>query len=255
VSLISRNSRGHTLTDVGAEYYKRCLRIIAELDAADALVHDADTTPSGTLRMTAPGVVVRLLLAEVIADFLQQHPLVTIDLLQTDRFLDVVGEGLDLAIRGGKLSDSTLIAVNLHANPRVTVATPSYLEQQGIPQHPDDLTDHNCLVETALRQGNLWSFHHADGDASVRVGGAFRCNELDSIFPVLLAHQGIAVIPAWMAKPYLSEGRLERILTAYEPPAVPMQAVYPKTERVPARVRAFVDFLRERIRESPLFAD
>jgi len=251
VRLLNRTTRQVSLTEAGQAYYERCLRVLEEVAAADDAAAAQQHEPSGRLRINAPTSFGRLHLAGAVADFLSRHPAVEIDLTLEDRQVDLVAEGFDLAVRIARLPDSSLIARRLAPCRLVLCASPAYLAARGTPGSVAELAHHRCLIYAYGAQRNDWRLDGPDGPASVRVGGHFRANNGDVIQELALAGQGIALQPTFMAGPELRRGALVQVLPGYEPPPLAIQAVYPHARLLPARVRAFLDFLAARYAQEP----
>ena len=192
--LLTRTSRELSLTETGSEYYEKCLTILAELDEADAAVRSEAASPKGTLKIAAPIAVARLILAPLMSSFIERYPEIKIDIAANDAHVDLIAQGIDIAIRVKKLEDSSLIARHLFDNPMLIVASPNYLEQNGIPVIPDDLRYHNCIVYSLLTSINVWNFSKHDNKYSVAVQGNFQSSNGDTNLEVALSGVGIAQI-------------------------------------------------------------
>lgn len=250
--LLQRTTRRISLTDVGAAFYERCARILAEVQEAELAVSRLQSAPRGTLRLSAPMSFGRSHLAPAIAEFLQRYPELHIEMDMSDRVVDLVDEGYDLAVRIARLTDSSLIARRLCAAPRVICASPAYLAAHGAPQRPEDLTSHNCLLYSYLSTGDTWYFPTHDGeDTAVHVTGNLRANNGDVLLEGAMAGLGIAAAPAFMAEPALADGRLVEILKPYRHFGAAVHAVYPHNRHLSVKVRAFIDFLAERFAADP----
>lgn len=189
----------------------------------------------------------------MVLKFQAQHPGLAIDLSYSDRFVDLVEEGIDVAIRIGRLNDSSLAARRIGSAARSVIATPAYLKNYGEPKVPQDLSSgHNCLLYAYLSTGNEWTFHGPDGEIRVKVSGNFRSNNGEAIRQWVFADLGIAVSPDWLILKELEDGRLKAILTGYAPPPAEINAVYPSARHVSAKVRAFTEFLRGELQEIPI---
>jgi DNA-binding transcriptional LysR family regulator len=162
-----------------------------------------------------------------------------------------VEEGIDVAIRIGKLNDSTLAARRIGSSTRCVIATPAYLEKHGRPKEPGDLVRHNCLLYAYLSTGNEWTFHGKEGEMRVKVSGNFRANNGEAIRQAVFADLGIAVSPDWLIQRELEQGRLVNILEDFAPPPAEINAVYPSARHVSAKVRAFTEFVREEFQKIP----
>lgn len=250
--LIARTSRTFSLTEVGSDYYERCLPILMEVDEAEASVKSMTSNPVGVLRVTVP---VSFGLRHVIPrlpEFLRTYPNLKLDLMLMDRHVDLIAEGIDVAVRIGILDDSSLLSRRLGDSPRLLVAAKSYLDKHGRPKHPHELKKFDCLVYSLLGTGNIWHFQRQGKAFAVQVEGVFRANNSDAVRQMAVAGIGIMVLPKWMSQPYIKNGELEAILTDYTPRGFPIQAVYPQNRYVPSKVRSFVSFLREAFAGDPL---
>jgi DNA-binding transcriptional LysR family regulator len=246
VKLLSRTSRNSALTQAGAEYYEHCVALLAEMDEVEAQVRSQHAAPQGVLRVTAPVAFGRLVLAPLVSEFLQAYPDIQLDMSLVDKQVDLIAEGMDIAIRARKLEDSSLIARPLFDNPMLLVASPKYITVHGIPEQPVDLTEHNCIVYSLFGTSN-WLFRHGGKEVSVPVSGSFRSDSGDTNLEVALTGLGITQSPFWMVEEHLRNGRLVRLLPDYQPNPVPFNAVYPHNRYVPLKVRCFIDFLKMKI--------
>jgi DNA-binding transcriptional LysR family regulator len=242
--LLQRTTRTLRLTDVGQAYYEHCARIVAEAEQAELAVTRMQTAPHGLLRVMAP--LTFSFLGPIVAEFLKRYPEVQLELVCTDRSVDLVQEGFDLAVRAGRLADSSLIARKLGNVERVVVAAPSYLEERGAPKSPKELERHDCLVFGAGMEGNVWTLHSGNKSVQVSVRARLVVNEPDMLRAVALAGSGIALLPILPSATDLVTGRLRRILPDWSSSGAPVHAVYPSTRHHSPKVMAFVDFLRER---------
>lgn len=254
VRLMQRTTRALTLTEEGRSYYSHARALLDAVDEA-ALAVRPDTAARGLLRIAAPLAFARLHLMPRMARFLADHPDLRTDWVLGDRPVDLVEEGVDLAIRIGRVADQGLIARKIGQMRRVTVARPDYFARAGRPRHPTDLTAHDCIVYTGLATVDEWHFSGPDGaPIAVRVSGRVRVNASEGMRSALLEGLGLAVCPTWLFTDEIATGRLEQVLAEYEPAALPIQAVYPSRRLVPPRVRAFVDYLVTEFRADPRLA-
>jgi DNA-binding transcriptional LysR family regulator len=248
VRLLQRTTRVLTLTDEGRSYYVHARGLLDAVEEA-ALAVRPDAAVRGTLRVAAPLAFARLHLMPRMARFLDDHPDLRTDWVLGDRPVDLVEEGVDLAIRIGRVTDQGLIARKIGMMRRVTVARPDYFARAGRPEHPADLTLHDCIVYTGLATVDEWHFTDPDGaPITVKVSGRVRVNASEGMRSALLEGLGLAVCPTWLFTDEIETGLLERVLINYEPAALSIQAVYPSRRLVPPRVRAFVDYLVEEFR-------
>ncbi len=254
VRLLNRSSRAVTLTDDGRAFYAQAMRALEAITEAESSVGRRHAQPAGLLRLGTPVAFGRLHVAPRIPLFLARHPEVAVDLSMNDAFVDLVGEGLDLVVRVGRLEDPSLVARRIGITRRVTVASASYLEQRGVPATPADLGQHDCVVYTRLATGNRWHFNGPDGPITVVVHGRFRADNSEAVREAVINGAGIAVIPVWLFTDEISTGRVRIILDAFEPSVLPIHAVYASRRQVPAKVRAMIDFLAAAFAASPLLS-
>ncbi|WP_175715592.1 LysR family transcriptional regulator [Burkholderia ambifaria] len=249
VRLLHRTTRQQTLTDDGAQFHAQVLRILAEVERAETLMSDRRGTVGGVLRVTAPGELGRLRIAPLIAAFQRRHPELTVQLMLTDAIVDLLAHDIDVAVRIGSLADSTMIARELAPNHRVLCASPGYVAAHGLPAEPAELRAHRCIVMGDQPRAE-WRFDGAQGTVAVEVTAALLTNDGGAARTLALEGAGIALKSIWDVGADLDAGRLIRVLPAFAAPAAPLHAVYPGGRHVPLRVRAFVDFLREQLRDA-----
>lgn len=252
VKLMMRTSRDHSLTEAGAEFYEKCVAILAELEEAESDARSRVASPRGLLRVTTAFPLGRLLIAPLLTDFLSRYPEIKLDLALSDSHVDLTREGFDIAIRAQKLQDSSMNARELFKNPMFLIASPSYLKQHGVPRTPEELVDHNCIVYSELSTQKSWHFTHENNDISVQVNGNFQCDNGDTILTAAVAGVGFAVLPYWMIKSHLDAGELQVVMSDFQPSTLPVNAVYPHSRYLPLKVRCFIDFLIEEFARSPL---
>ncbi len=243
--LLNRTTRRLSVTDAGAAFHARAARILAEADEAEAEVSRLQAVPRGLLRVNAPVTFGINHLGPLLPAFLARYPELSVDLVLNDRFVDLVEEGFDLAIRIADLDDSSLIARRLCASDRILVAGPDYVAARGLPRTPDDLADHTCLLYSLLRRSGEWTLRHASGtEARVRVsGGALRANNGDVLRQATLDGLGITMMPTFIVGADLAAGRLVRVLPEWGDATGAVHAVWPAGRFTAAKVRAFVDML------------
>ncbi len=249
--LLNRTTRSLSLTPAGQTYFERARAILADVEEAEQAVAELGRDPRGLLRVNAPMSFGTLHLAPAVADFMSRHPNVELDLELTDRFVDLVEEGWDIAVRIGRLRDSSLIARRLAPSRLVTVASPAYLARMGTPERPEDLTRHECLLYTTPSNPSVWPFRVEGEVRSVRVQGRMRVNNGDAILEAVRAGLGLAVLPTFMTHADLRSGRLVTVLDSYEAADFAIHAVWPHHRHLSPKVRAFVDFLAERFGPAP----
>ncbi len=249
--LLNRTTRHLSLTDAGRAYLDQCRRILADVEEAESSVSRLGTELKGVLRINAPMSFGIRHLARQVADFLVLYPEIEIEMSMTDRFVDVVDEGFDLAVRIGRLPDSSLVARKLATARFAVCASPDYLARHGEPASPADLAEHQCLVYTNLATADAWQFQGPEGNIPVRIGGRFRVNNGDAILEAALQGVGLAILPTFIAGQDLQAGRLQTVLTEYGQPEPGIYAVYPHNRHLSAKVRMFVDFIKKRFGPKP----
>lgn len=247
--LIARSTRQLSLTDEGQRYYQQCRDILAAIDNAEHSFQTGREAVAGPLRVASSVSFGRLQLAPRLRGFLQVHPQVSVDLQLSDQNVDLLSEGVDVAIRIGELKDSNLIARQIGLTRRLTVASPAYLAQHPGPQTPEELAQHNCLLFTLLKQVDTWSFD--DGRYSVQVRGNVHSNNSEAIREMVLSGLGISLSPSWLYREDIDAGRVVQIMPKHTPSSLPIYAVFPANRRQSARVRTFVDFLAEAFAQDP----
>jgi DNA-binding transcriptional LysR family regulator len=250
--LLHRTTRALTLTEAGRGYFEQATRILGDLAEANASVGELQAAPRGRLRVSAPMSFGFLHLAPAVPDFLDRYPEVELELMMNDRFVDLVDEGFDMAVRIGKLEDSSLVARRL-APARLTVcAAPAYLEKRGIPASPDQLKAHECLCYSNVGMAQEWRFVRADGRPwPVEVRGRLHANNGDALRAAALRGFGLAVLPAFLVGGDFQSGALVSVLQEFLPRDSAVHAVYPHARHLSPKVRAFVDFLAERFGPVP----
>ncbi|MDP3670468.1 MAG: LysR family transcriptional regulator [Telluria sp.] len=244
--LLQRTTRKLILTETGSVYYERCTQILADVaEAEEGAVHLSEA-PRGTLRLTVPVSFGLLHMGPLISEFLKRYPDVRIDVLLVDRRVDLIEEGLDLAVRIGALAESGLIAKRLGSDRIAICAAPDYLKRCGAPEKPADLARHNCLTYSYATSGDEWRMTGRDGSLhTVRVSGSLRASNGD--MAKLAALEGVGLIrqPLFLIGDELRAGRLVELLTDYRSEELGIYAVYPSRKHLSAKVRVFVDFLTE----------
>lgn len=249
--LITRSTRQLCLTDEGLRYYNECRRILAAVDAAEHSFMSGRERIAGHLRIGSSVSFGRLQIAPRLAQFLERHPDIEIDLQLSDQNQDLVSEGLDVTFRIGELNDSGLIARHIGTTHRVTVAAPAYLKKYGRPHTPAELSGHNCLQFNLLNSQNLWVFEKNNQRHDVRIKGNAQSNNSEAIREMVLGGMGIALSPVWLFSEDLQAGRVTAMLQDYTAQSLPMHAVSPANRRQSARVIAFVDYMSQALASAP----
>jgi DNA-binding transcriptional LysR family regulator len=244
VRLLNRTTRRIHLTEEGAEFYQRCKRIVVEVEAAEQTAFNQRQTPSGNLVVNAPVLFGRIYVAPLIGTFLEMHPLLKVELTLTDRNVDIVEEGVDVAVRIGHLPDSSFGAVKLGLTQRVLVASPAYLERAGTPKNLEELRKHNCLRFYGLPPSGTWQFVRGGREVGISVSGSFASSSGDAVIETALHGRGIACVLYYQVMNYAAAGALRLVLQEFAPRPVPIHAVFAHPRLVSAKVRAFVDHLK-----------
>jgi DNA-binding transcriptional LysR family regulator len=251
VRLVQRTTRSLSLTEAGTAFYARACQILADLADAEAEVQKSTAQPRGNLRMTASITFGQHYVAPLLPELLAAFPEISIDLQLTNRFVDIIDEGVDLAIRIGALSDSRLIARRLCTNQRILVASPSYLARRGVPAHPDELAEHEIVVYTGFTRPREWKLIGPDGPSSVTISGRFGTNLIEVLRDSARKGLGITVGPTMLVYEDLLSGVLVRVLDQYEFEPTGVFAVYPSARQLSTKVRAVVDFLVAKFQDPP----
>ncbi|NBJ12626.1 LysR family transcriptional regulator [Microvirga arsenatis] len=252
VKLLHRSTRRLTLTEGGRSYLAACERILAEIEEAEAEASLERIEPRGVLRLNVPLTFGFRHIAPAIPEFNRLHPAVSFDLGLADRYVDLIEEGWDLAIRIGRLKDSSLVARRLAPCRTVVCAAPSYLKEHGTPRSLEDLAGHNCLGYTlpSAIGANRWTFG-LEGETVVPVQGNLRANNGDALLAAAVAGQGLIYQPTFIVGDSLRDGSLVRVLGSYPTYEPGIHAVLPSGRQAPAKVRAFVEFLARRFAPEP----
>lgn len=246
--VLTRTTRKVRLTDAGARYLEDCRRVLGELDDIEAAVSGDYSELRGALGITASVMFGRLYVTPVLLDFLAQNPDVSARVMLSDRVLDLIDEGLNLAVRIAKLADSSLTALRVGEVRRVVCASPAYLRKHGVPKTPEDLVDFDCVVFGHERSVPSWTFEGKRGKVSVRPRAQLLGNASEIGISAALAGRGLTRVLSYMIAHEVRSGRLRLVLEDYEPEPLPIHILYREGRRAPARVRAFADYAARRLR-------
>lgn len=251
VRLLNRTTRTVRLTDEGANYYDTCSRLLAEIDEAEAAVSAGRVEPRGILKVALPSSFGSRHITPLVPRFAERYPRVQLALSLSDRNVNLVEEGFDLAIRIADLEDSALAARRLAPNRRVVCASPEYLRRRGTPRTPADLASHNCLTTTDFSM--TWDYTDPQGvAASVRVAGRYACDNWEVLREWALAGLGVALKSTWDVRKHLEDGSLVPLFPGYTFGSdVAIYAVYPHRRHLPAKTRVFIEFLAESFGPEP----
>ncbi len=247
VRLLNRNTRGVSLTEPGALYYEKCKAIVRQAEEAESVVHLRQTQAQGLLRIGTSVAFGRRVIVPLALDFMARHPQVQVDLSFEDRYTDLVAQGIDLAVRMGKLQDSSLGSRFLGMNPWVLVAAPKYLRKYGTPKRPQDLSGHNALIYSSVQGDDVWRLSASKAaPVTVPVTGKLRSNNLSAVLAAARAGLGIAALPRYVAGDSLASGHIVALLKDHALPEQEIHAVFPSPKLVPGKVQAFIAFMQGR---------
>ncbi|MRX49510.1 LysR family transcriptional regulator [Paracoccus sp. S-4012] len=251
VRLLNRTTRALSPTEAGQAYYDRVRVLLDELDSLDLAIRNDSGAPRGRLRLTAPLTFGGLELAPALNDFAARFQEIELDVSFSDRIVNLVDEGFDLAVRIGRPEDSSLVSRRLCGSRLVVVAAPAYLAERGAPRTPGDLAAHDCIIDTNFRDPGRWPFGRGAEARAVPVTGRIRYSNAEACLQAAKAGLGIACVPSFVAGAALRSARVERVLQAHEVEPFGVHALYPHSRHLAGKVRALVDFLAERYRGTP----
>jgi DNA-binding transcriptional LysR family regulator len=249
--LLHRTTRALSLTEAGALFYEHCVRIVEELEAAKRAVGRLHSAPRGVLRISAPVAFGRLHIATALPAFLGAYPELKVDMVTTDRFVDLAEEGYDVVVRIVGEPAPNVVARKLAPVNRRICATPDYFARHGVPRTPKDLEQHNCLTYTNFNPQDPWRLRGPDGEISVAASGDLRVNDDDALSEAVRHGLGIALLPTFIIGGDIQARRLQAVLSDYVPLERHIYAVYLPNRHLPAKVRAFIDYFLEHIGPEP----
>ena len=243
VRLLTRTTRAQHLTEAGQRYYERARLVLDEADEAEAAAREAATSLAGRLRLAAPPTFAALHILPRLSEFLDAHPDLTIDLILDDRWVDLIEQGVDLAIRLGKPADSSLVARRLGSSQRLLVASTTYLDRMGTPETPEDLLAHRVVAYSQFEGPTAWSFTRGTATVSVAVQPTLRVSAAEGMRSCILSGLGIGMGSRLMFTPELAAGTVRPVLTEWSLPALDVWAMFPSGRKSSRRARAFIDWL------------
>lgn len=250
-TLVQRTTRKHNLTEIGQQYYMRCKNILADVDEADRLAFELDHDPKGMIRISAPVTFGASSLSTFILKFLEKYPDIDIELILNDRYVDVIDEAFDIAIRIGELNnmgDNThLLVAPISPYRLMTCASPQYLGQHGRPKSPQDLIHHQCLIYVSSPSNlmNKWEFHQNDSTNIIDVNGRFRSNDWKALLVAAIQGFGITLGSEKALQEEIMNGKLVPILEDHFPPPKPMNALYKNTKKISTKMNIFIQELQK----------
>ena len=247
VQLFQRTTRKLSLTDAGKAYLARCQRVVAEIDDIKQTASEQQAEPQGVLRISAPLFIAKTCIQDLLPGYLDYYPHVDVEIVAVDRYVDLIEEGFDLAIRAGELQDSTMIARKLMDVRLLLVASPAYLKQYGMPKTIAELKNHNCLVDTAASYVNHWPITERKNQKPFIAHGRVRVNNGEIARSLALVGVGIALLPAFFVTEDIQKGQLVSFLASKVQFDAGLFAVYPQRRHLSPNVRSFIDYLVEHI--------
>jgi DNA-binding transcriptional LysR family regulator len=242
--LFNRTTRSLNLTDVGASYLERCQQVLLDVEEMEAAVTHLQTEPRGVLKISAPPVIGATHITRAVAAFLKIHPDLTVDLILQSSPGDLIDDGIDIAIYLGDLDDTSMVARKLASSSMVVCGSPDYLAKRGIPNTPEDLYNHSCLVNWASAPRNKWKFKGKTGYTTINVAGRMQSNVADANRIAAVNGLGLVMLASYVAGRDIEKGKLIPVLEDYALPPLDIHAVYPHRKYLSAKVRRFLDFLQ-----------
>ncbi len=251
--LIERSTRKLRLTEIGQEYFQHCRRGLEELNAGELVINNKQTEVAGTLRLSIPPNIANILVTPLICGYQQKYPKTKIKVLVTEREVDLIEDGVDIALRVGELEDSTLIARRLLSYRHLLVATPQYLKQHDKLHHPDELTYHRLLTFDGWQGQTLWEFFNKKKNCKIIVESALSINEMSGLQYAAENHQGIANLPAILCAQTLKKGTLVEVMPNWQFAPTILSAIYPSNRNTSRLVKLFTEYCVEHIKKQALF--
>jgi DNA-binding transcriptional LysR family regulator len=240
VRLLARSTRRLTPTEAGVAFYERALRAVTEADEADAAARGASASLEGRLRISAAVTFSRIHLVPRLAEFLDAHPRLELELVMDDRPRDLVAENIDAALRLGALTDSSLRARKLAQSERLVIASPAYLARRGVPATPADLLNFNPIIYSQWTGGEEWSFRRGTAETSIRIQRRLMITAAEGVRAAVISGQGFAIASRWMFAPELQSGEVVSILNDWTLPPLDLWVIYPSGRLTSSKARAFV---------------
>ncbi|MBT3885998.1 MAG: LysR family transcriptional regulator [Rhodospirillaceae bacterium] len=248
VRLLNRTTRRISLTDEGQTYLQHCRKILADVEDAEQSLSASQVEPAGSLTITAPVLFGQMHVAPLIAEFLEHHPQVEVDILLLDRVANLVEEGIDVGFRIARLEDSSMYATQVGAMRRVVCAAPELLQKTGVPEHPNALSEFPCVRISGPVFGDDWNFYGNGKKFTVPVSGRLRCNQIAAAVDACARGIGFGLYFGYQAAPLIAEGKLQVVLADFEPPQTPVSLIYPHAKLIATRTRVFLDWMAPRLR-------
>lgn len=245
--LLTRTSRQVSVTEAGQSFYASAKALLDDFDIAESSVGDRQQSPRGLIRLSASPVHGRLCITPLLPEFFRRYPEVEIQMSVSERQVDLIGDGIDLAVRHGRMRDSSMIARKLSDSPLLLVASRDYLAAHRKPKRVDDLDAHQCVVFAHGRDRRPWLFDSGNGATAYLPRGAFMTGDAEQVRSAILCGLGIAQVPAWVVAPEIANGKVQVLLPRLQCDSVPTHLVHPAGRRVPMRVKLLMDYLHEAV--------
>lgn len=246
VRLLNRSTRKVSLTEIGKAYYERCMHILSDMDEADSAVHAMHAKPSGVLHLNV-SISIPFFVAPVIAEFTSLYPDVKVNMTMSDRMVDLVEDGIDLAITTLPVPNSNLIMRRVGSMRLMVYGSPDYFARRGMPREPGDLVHHNCLEYAFSSWGSEWRFKSPAGEHAIHISGNMEANSINALKQAAVLGQGLILAPEFLAADEVKSGRLIAVLTEFTSPELPINAVYPHRQHLSTNVRTFLDLVTRHV--------
>lgn len=243
--LFNRTTRSLSLTDMGVSYLERCTQVLQDIEDMESAITHLQTEPRGTLKISAPPVIGATHITRAIAEFLKIYPDVNIEMILQSTHSDLIDDGIDIAIYLGDLEDTSMVARKLASSSMVVCGSPDYLAKNGIPEKPEDLVHHSCIVNWASAPHDKWKFKTDMGYTTINVKGRMHSNVAEANRVAALNGVGLVMIAMYVVRRDIEKGKLQTVLQNYALPPLDIHAVYPHRKYLSAKVRCFLDFLQQ----------
>lgn len=243
--LFNRTTRSLSLTDMGVSYLERCSQVLLDIEDMESAITHLQTEPRGTLKISAPPVIGAIHITRAVAEFLKSYPDLNVEMILQSSHADLIDDGIDIAIYLGDLDDTSMVARKLASSSMIVCASPEYLEKHGVPQTPEDLLNHSCLVNWASAPQDKWKFKTDTGFVTINVSGRMQTNVAEANRVAALNGLGLVVLATYVVRRDIEKGKLKAVLENYALPPLDIHAVYPHRKYLSAKVRYFLDFLQQ----------
>ncbi len=243
--LFNRTTRSLSLTDMGAAYLERCSQVLLDIDDMESVITHLQTELRGTLKISAPPVIGATHITRAVAEFLKLYPDLTVEMVLQSSHSDLIDDGIDIAIYLGDLDDTSMVARKLASSSMIVCGSPDYLAKYGIPQKPEDLVNHSCIVNWASAPQDKWKFKTETGYTTINVSGRMQSNVAEANRVAALNGLGLVVMATYVVRRDIEKGKLQTVLENYALPPLDIHAVYPHRKYLSAKVRCFLDFLQK----------